>query len=505
MRRSALEKIRDSKRKQTKKFEFGQETAYDDIVRMMFGTAEDGTPHDFNPTQRLIHYEQGVEIVNPDTGEVGREINMAYAGPAGCAKTATGCSLILARALFDPGSESGVARWDYNKLLQTTVVEMEKMLHRLPSGLLIARDRTPPMSWTLRPIARSDDDRVSVIRFIGIKDNLGSYGFHNFFIDEADDVDDIKKFEEVKSRIRLRGYPATFLVTFNPPDKSHPLYTACTGLDHKDRKIREPMFKPFYPSRRENERNLKVGYYDGLLKDLSPDMAERLVHGKWGSIFPGKPVYREFKRTWHGRRGLKKLFDPTRQLLRFWDFGYNVPVCIWAQTDWEGRLLILREEVGERIEAQPFASRCKAITATEFSGARNIIDYGDPAARQKKDTGSTLATLAKEGIVLRFIIANIDPGLRTVRKRLELTIGGEPAFQIDMDECPVLVGALSGGYRMDDAGLKPEKDGWYEHPADALRYGLTNLYGVTGERGEVGGGFTVPTSVEYDATQDTGG
>ena len=40
----------------------------------------------------------------------------------------------------------------------------------------------------------------------------------------------------------------------------------------------------------------------------------------------------------------------------------------------------------------------------------------------------------------------------------------------------ILCEAMAGGYHMDDkTGDKPEKDGFYDHLADALRYAIINL------------------------------
>lgn len=485
MRKSALERLREQKRRKSEPLEL---ETLDDFLKLLLAGTKPAETRLVLPTQREFIYD-----TNPIRG---------YMGPAGCAKTTTIMAAGLFRALFQPGSKGLVARFDYNDLVNTCVEPMERMVNLLPPGILIDRDKTPPMRWYIKPIIEQEGADVSTITFMGLKQYFGSYEFHWAVVDEADELD-----ERVVSGIssRLRAYDPSnsymLLMAFNPPSKTHWLYTACTGRDAKDRRVREPWVKLFIPRPKENIANLPTNYYEQMAASLPDDMRQRLVDGEWGSTFQGQPVYREFKQGLHVFSELA--FDPYSPLFRFWDFGYNAPACIWAQLDSEGRLNILAEEIGKTIEVKPFAQRCKGLTSTYFPGARDLIDYGDPAARQKKDTGSTVAHLAQEGISLRYQLSSIDPGLRSVRQLLTRLINGEPAFKIAR-RCTVLVDALKGGYRMDDAGLKPFKDGYYEHPADALRYGVVNLFGAVGERGQAMAMdvSSLPGSVAYDPKQD---
>jgi hypothetical protein len=63
----------------------------------------------------------------------------AYMGPAGCAKSTTGCADIMLRALMIPGSKWFIARRDYNDLMDTTARTMSNILQRLPDGTLVER------------------------------------------------------------------------------------------------------------------------------------------------------------------------------------------------------------------------------------------------------------------------------------------------------------------------------------------------------------------------------
>ena len=472
MRKSNRERLQEAKRQATPQVVLD---GLDDLLKLLVGG-------ELNPTQKAFIYD-------PTRLK-------AYKGPAGCAKTSTICAAGLARALLQPGSKGLVARYDYNDLMDTTALRLEEMLSRLPKGTLIDRDKSPPMKWFIQPIDPLGE--ISQITFMGLKEGLGSYEFNWAILDEADEMEE-KRVHEVNTRLRNRGGDYTVMLAFNPPDKHHWIYTACTGRDFQDRKVAESWLKLFEPAPRENVRNLPDGYYDMLAKSLPEDMKQRLIQGEWGSTFEGQPVFREFKIGFHVKDGLAAQWTLDAPLYRFWDFGYRRPACLWAQVDWEGRLLVYREFLGENLEATLFARKVKALTAEHFPGHRRIVDYGDPAVTQKKDTGQTLGELAKEGITILFKRTEIEEGLRVIRRDLERVISGEPAIQFDRS-CGILIGAMRGGYRLDDEGKKPVKDGYYDHVADAFRYGCVNLIG-SGSIATVQG-HQAPVSLAYDRAFD---
>lgn len=477
MRKSRLETLRDSKQATHQQMELD----VDGLIRLMLGG-------EYNPTQRAFIY---------DPSRI-----KGYMGPAGCAKTSTLAAAGLARALFQPGSKGFVSRNDYNDLMDTTALRMQEMLNRLPKGILLDRDKAPPMKWWVRP---AGDGEPSQITFTGLKDDIVGVEADWWIIDEANEVEEVRV-HQVNARLRNlvgRKYGFMLGMAYNPPVKTHWLYEACTGFNHQDKKVREPWVKLFKPQSRENIRNLPENYYEILASTLPEDQRQRYVDGEWGTTFEGTPVYREFLYDTHAR---ELQFDPYMPLLRFWDFGYRHPCCIWAQIDEEGRLLVLREKLGSNVEIIPFIDECKSLTATRFQGANDILDFGDPAARQKKDTGSTLAELNKAGILLRYRVTRIDEGVRLLRMRFEKLIRNKPAIMIDKRGCPIILAALRGGYRMDDMGLKPVKDGYYDHLMDALRYGAVNVFHGPGEGVAVSSltnyGNDIPDSIEYDPRDD---
>lgn len=410
----------------------------------------------------------------------------AYMGPAGCAKTTTGCADIMLRALLIPGSKWFVARRDYNDLTGTTVATMTNILNRLPDGTLVERTKAPPMKWYIRPIAVGTNGHrgaLSEITFMGLSDNVGSYEFTGGFIDEADEVEQ-HYFEQMKMRLRYRPPGLEdfdecnhFIgLAFNPPPVTHWLYTECTGKDATGDVIKEPSFRLFKPQPQENAANLPKGYYDKLGATLTEDLRRRLVEGEWGNTFPGQPVIRQFSRRLHTRPDIKYRDGAT--LYRWWDFGYRRPGVLWAQVRKDGHVQVLREWMGRNVEGSQFVQQVLSQTAEFFPEALSFVDVGDPAVKQQKDTGSMLKILHDAGVQLRTLRTPLDVSLDVLRKRFETMTNGDPAILID-ERCRILCDALSGGYHLDEAGVKPIKDNEYDHLVDCLRYGIWAHFGVS--------------------------
>lgn len=476
MRKNQLDRIREWKRKAGDPIKIGAD-------------GED-------PAVGLMRHMLGGEILPTQLAfNLDPALYKAYMGAAGVAKTSTLCVGALSRALWQPGSRGLVARFDYNDLMDTTAGRMEEMLYRLPEGTRIDRDKSAPMKWWINPIGGGEPSQIT---FMGLKDNKGSYEFNWAIIDEADECDE-RAVKLVTSRLRAPGGNYSLALAFNPPDKNHWLYTACTGRDGQERVVKEKpaWLKVYRPQAGENNKNLPPDYWENLRKSLNVADVQRLVDGEWGVVFEGAPVFREFNYNLHAVPDLMSRFEPTRPLLRFWDFGYNHPYCCWAQVDWEGRLLVMREVLGSQIEATAFAKQCKAVTTTHFPNVQEILDYGDPAVRQHKDTGQTLMMLRREGITVRYRISQIEEGLQLIRQRLTLLIDAEPSIQFDKRNCPSLIAALRGGYHMDKKGEKPVKDGVYDHPVDALRYGVINVLGAGYRKTKA-----IPDSIEYNPDFD---
>src|SRR3990167_3098462 len=267
------------------------------------------------PEKRMINPTQAAVISSKSY------INF-YKGPAGCAKTSTGVAAVLLRLITEPGSKGLIARQDYNDLKGTTMERAISMRDRLPPGTLLDRDKQSPECWFLSPIPykRRDgkwDDLPSELRFMSLKEGLGSYDFNIAFLDESDEISSAA-LNQVITRMRTKsaafykdlppkpneddpdaketdGY-YQIILAFNPPEKIHWLYTAATGKDYQEKHVKPPMGRLFEPNPKENVRNLPADYYKRLEETLPPDQVARYVDGEWGATFPGEPAIKTFKK-----------------------------------------------------------------------------------------------------------------------------------------------------------------------------------------------------------------
>lgn len=422
-------------------------------------------------------------IINPTQKEFIEDKSKikVYMGPGGSGKTIIGVADIILKAMLIPGSKWFIARRDYNDLLDTTARTAAEIMTRLPDGILLDKKKAPPMQWWIKPIITQDNPMPdpSSITFIGLSDYLGSYEYCGGFVDELDEVDE-KFFFQLCRAIRYipTGDPTMELFpisgSFNPPPKVHWLYKHCMGVMHDGTVYNNgiPTISLHTPKYKENARNLRKDYYEDM--DVMPeDLRQRYQKGEWVDIYPGDPVIRQFNPKLHINPEIK---DARNTLFRFWDFGYNRPACVFAQLRSDGLMQVLKEYMGKQVEGGQFIEIVNNITGQHFPDAKRIQDYGDPAVAQHKDTGSMLNLLREKGINMLYRKVPFDVSLALLRQRFTTLIEGEPALQIHPD-CSVIIAALKGGYRLKEDGVTPEKDGYYDHLIDALRYGVYNIYG----------------------------
>ena len=466
MRKSSFELWQD---KQKQKHGITNLNSVEDLLKLLMDGDRPQADRRVNPTQW--------EYVQSDAPL------KCYMGPAGSGKSVVGCADIMLKALLMPGTKWFIARRDYNDLMDTTLRTMTNILNRLPEGTLLDRQKAAPQKWWIRPVVHGHNGQMvapSEITFMGLSDDVGSYEFTGGFVDELDEVE-AKHFFQMQGRLRYKPFPefpdSNFSIggAFNPPSMTHWLYTECTGLNIAGERQKEPSIALFRPQPGENQRNLRKGYYEDMKTRMPEELRQRYVDGMWGNTYPGEPVIRQFKRSVHVRKGLE---FKANTLFRWWDFGYNRPAILFVQMAMDGRIQVLREFLGHHIEGTKFIETVIAQTNQHFPYAPKVIDYGDPAVAQHKDTGSMLALLNNAGIMMRYQRTPFDLSMQVLRKRFETMIEGEPAILID-ESCRVLIDGLAGGYHLKEDGVTPRKDGYFDHEIDALRYGIYNLFGTS--------------------------
>ena len=188
----------------------------------------------------------------------------------------------------------------------------------------------------------------------------------------------------------------------------------------------------------------------------------------------GKRVYPEFRSDLH-----VTTLDPIpfRDIYRGWDFGYRHPFCVFFQIDEKGSPLVLNELMGTDIVINKFAEQVLEMSDKLYAGY-TFKDAGDPAVRAKSDKNekTTADILRGFGIRIQSRPSKVKDGINLVRNLLLPKYDGAARIKFDT-KCHILIDGFLGGYvRSESDEESPEKDGFYEHGQDALRYGLLVLF-----------------------------
>lgn len=230
----------------------------------------------------------------------------------------------------------------------------------------------------------------------------------------------------------------------------------------------------------ENKKYLPDHYYENLAMGKDPEFVKVYVHGQYGFIIDGKPVFPEYKDHIHC-----KPIEPLKgvPIRRGWDFGLT-PAVSFSQMSPSGQWLILDEFVADNVGVDRFSDSLLRYCAKNYPGFV-FQDIGDPAGDQRAQTDEKTCFQ-----ILRAKNIQIEPGeqdpyirIESVKKPLNTMIEGEPGLLLD-PKAKTLRKAFRGGYRyrrMQTAAKqfteKPEKNE-YSHVSDALQYDATRLFGM---------------------------
>jgi hypothetical protein len=188
----------------------------------------------------------------------------------------------------------------------------------------------------------------------------------------------------------------------------------------------------------------------------------------------GDPVIPEFDSGIHVSDRIR--LDPTKRLLRFWDFGFVSPVVGFFQLSEWGQLLGFRELCPFNVPLRQLVPAAQSI-ARDLVPHDRIFDAGDPAAESQTDLGDAASVLSSEfHITLHCTRPGTEISYSSLRQRMLDRVyipgrGQEPALLLH-PQMRMLIEALSGGYHL--SPLPPHKP-VKKHPdkdlIDMLRYG----------------------------------
>lgn len=218
----------------------------------------------------------------------------------------------------------------------------------------------------------------------------------------------------------------------------------------------------------------RIGYYTRASAGKKPDWVNVFVHGNYGYVQDGKPVYPEFNDSLHVQ---PVHFNPSLPVFVGVDFGLT-PAAVLMHRDMLGRLMVFDELATGDMGAVRFGELLKA--KLHDYGIREATIKGDPSGdiRAQTDETTPFQILQAAGLAITPTDTN-DFILRreAVVRGLSRLIDGKPGLVID-PRCKHLRKAMAGAYhykRVQVIGAdryqdKPDK-GIYSHVAEALQYG----------------------------------
>lgn len=250
-------------------------------------------------------------------------------------------------------------------------------------------------------------------------------------------------------------------------------------------------------------------YHDPITEEGRDWVAERRPHftkSQWDrqmeisyDMFEGRPVVDIFDDNKESFVRATE-YDPSLTLDLSWDPGSSAACCLISQKHKVSGFLAYRTHfIGEVFVPDTTTSQmCQQVLLylhkhfpASLSQMGNIRSVCDPAGYQRKETASDKNLRTSIDVIraagFRYVSAKkvgVPQSVERVQSVFCKTYpAGDPPTAVVIDpRCTMLITALKSGWRFpapkdDRAALKlskgyPEKDGWYEHVGDALRYRL---------------------------------
>jgi len=299
------------------------------------------------------------------------------------------------------------------------------------------------------------------------------------------------------------GPQATFfglIMDTNPPDSDHWWYS----LFEEDLPDNHKLFKQ--PSgtddSAENIQNLPRNYYRNMQAGKDQEWINVYVHGRYGFVSDGKPVYPEYHDDVHATDLDLSIDIPKHQTIYIGiDFGLT-PAAAFGTITASGAVHLIDELVTFDMGAMNFGKLLREKINTQYNGYTTEI-FGDPAGDQRAQTDeiTPFQVLSNQGVSAVPTYTN-DPIIRreAVADYLSrLDFVGSPALQIG-SKANMTRKAFAGGYkykRMQVTGDsrfqdKPDKNK-YSHISDAVQYMFLGAVGGN----NVVGGFDNSVPLEY--------
>lgn len=265
------------------------------------------------------------------------------------------------------------------------------------------------------------------------------------------------------------------LMDTNPPDSDHWYFKLFEGEGTEGYEI---FHQPSGLSpEAENIANLPDGYYQKMMAGKDQEWINVYVHGQYGFVQDGKPVFAAYKDDKHHTDS--EIVIPESWTIHVGlDFGLT-PAAVFGARSPSDQVIVFDELVAEDMDAKTFGRLLKQKILTEYPNHKFEF-HGDPAGDQRaqSDKSTPFMMLAASGIGASPTWTN-DPVIRigavdACMRRLDSV--GEIGFLIG-PKAQIVRKACAGGYKYrrvkvsgDERFMDQPDKNRYSHPADALQY-----------------------------------
>jgi hypothetical protein len=398
-----------------------------------------------------------------------------------------------------------IIRNTYRMLIDTT---MATFFHWIPkeSGLFLAKD----MSFTLHQQLPDNTlmEAEFLFRALDKPDDVAkvlSLEVTTAWINEARDIPK-SIFDAIQGRVGRYpppsyDTPVTFhgvIADTNPPDVDHWIPDTFEPHRMDDGSYYSPPdnHKLFHmPSgvspQAENIEHLPPNYYTNLMAGKSKEWVDVYIHGNYGFVADGRPVFPEFNTNLHYAPSLNYEVDHRLPLYIGIDFG-RTPAAAFGQITPNGTLILFDEVCTDNMGAVQFGKLLyqKLNTYPYKDFPPHLLEvYGDPAGEQQTQVDDTTPFLALQAQGI-YAVPTFTNDFTIRRESLAsfmttLNLNSKPALQVT-GGAPTLYKSLAGGYeykRLQVTGDskyhdKPDK-GRFSHIGDGAMYLCVGAVGDT--------------------------
>lgn len=233
----------------------------------------------------------------------------------------------------------------------------------------------------------------------------------------------------------------------NPPDDTSYLYKMFEVIKpHGWRIFKQPSGLSVHA---ENTKHLPKNYYQNLARGKDAMYLRIYIHGQYGFLLTGKPVWETFNDAIHVSPNILEPI-PGYDLVLGFDFALQPSVSIGQVVNF-GQLRIIDELVSDGMGLKQFClNMLLPLLRTKYFGYK-VVGFGDPSgtSRAPTDESTCFEVLHSDEIGL----TNIEPAptnalvprISSVEHYLNTMFKGEPGFILSPN-CKNLRKALNGAY-----------------------------------------------------------